>query len=489
VAHRPGAAPRRLRRRLAVSFVLVAGLSAGALAIGSFLLVRQSRLDDSGERALRQARLNLQFAQQNLTEHPGPAQTDALLAFYSTGGFGTVIFTGNRVNASSVPLRAFRPPADLKALVDDRQVGYERLDVDGDPSLVVGERVLSAGTDLYFVFSEAGLEADLRQLGLVLALGWLVVVALSAIAGVVLARRTLEPVARASDAARSMAEGLLDTRLPVETDDEFGDWASSFNEMAAALEAKIQALSEARERERRFTSDVSHELRTPLTALVNEASLLRDHLDELPPDARRLAELLIADIARLRRLVEELMEISRLDAEAEPATFEPVDLEALVRALVAARDWDEVVGVVGGRTVVGSDRRRLERILANLIGNAVEHGGGSVAVHISDHAGIAEVAVADHGPGIAPEQLPRVFDRFYKADPSRTGPGSGLGLAIALENARLVGGDISVESEPSVGTTFTLRIPVAGSLPPGEDQVASRPEDETQKIPEGRERT
>ncbi len=489
MAHREVAAPKRLRRRLAVSFVLVAGLSAGALAVGSFLLVRQSRLDDSVERALRQARLNLLFAQQNLTEHPGSAQTDALLAFYSTGGFGTVIFTGDRVNASSVPLRSFRPPAELAALVDDSQVGYQRLDIDDDPSLVVGERVLSAGADLYFVFSEASLQADLRQLGVVLALGWLVIVGISAIAGVLLARRTLEPVARASDAARSMAEGLLDTRLPVETNDEFGDWAASFNEMAGALEAKIAALSEARERERRFTSDVSHELRTPLTALVNEASLLRDHLDDMPPEARRPAELLITDVARLRRLVEELMEISRLDAEAEPTIQEPVDLDALVRAVVAARDWDGAVTVVGGRTVVESDRRRLERILANLIGNALEHGGGSAAVHVAADSYSASVAVADRGPGIPPEQVPRVFDRFHKLDPSRTGPGSGLGLAIAMENARLLGGDIEVDSEPGRGSVFTLRLPVAGSLPAGENRVAPRPEDETQKIPEGRERT
>ena len=370
------APPGRLRRRLAVSFVLVAGVSTALLAVATFLLVRQSRLDDSVERALRIARLNLQFAQQNLTDHPGPAQTEALLAFYSTGGFGTVIFTGDRVNASSVPLRAFRPPDDLRALIADGQVGYERLDVGGDPSLVVGERVRPTRTDLYFVFSEASLQADLRQLAVVLGIGWLVVLAVSAIAGVVLARRALEPVARASDAARAMAEGLLDTRIPVETDDEFGDWAASFNEMAGALEAKIAALSEARERERRFTSDVSHELRTPLTALVSEASLLRDHLDAIPLEARRPAELLIADVARLRRLVEELMEISRLDAEAQPATFEPVDLEALVRAVVAARDWNEVVGVVGSGGVVGSEVGPLVgSVGAGVMGSVVGPGG------------------------------------------------------------------------------------------------------------------
>src|SRR3954452_6020255 len=466
------APPGRLRRRLAVSFVLVAGVSTALLAIGSFLLVRQSRLDDSVERALRIARLNLQFAQQNLTEHPGPAQTDALLAFYSTGGFGTVIFTGPRVNASSVPLRAFRPPADLRALVADGQVGYERLDVAGDPSLVVGEPVRSARTDLYFVFSEASLQADLRQLAVVLGIGWLAVLAVSAIAGVVLARRALEPVARASDAARSMAEGLLDTRLPVETDDEFGDWASSFNEMAAALEAKIEALSEARERERRFTSDVSHELRTPVAALVSEASLLREHLDAMPPEARRPAELLVTDVARLRRLVDELMEISRLGEGAEPAVSEPVDLEALVRSVVAARDWIHDVVVEGDRPIVASDRRRLERILSNLIGNALEHGGGSATVRLVDDRNAFAVEVADRGPGIPSAQMGRVFDRFHKADPSRSAPGSGLGLAIARQHARALGGDITVASRPGEGAAFTLRIPVAGSLRPGEDHVA-----------------
>jgi len=183
------------------------------------------------------------------------------------------------------------------------------------------------------------------------------------------------------------------------------------------------------------------------------------------------------------------MEISRLDAEAEPTIQEPVDLDALVRAVVAARDSDGAVTVVGGRTIVESDRRRLERILANLIGNALEHGGGSAAVHVAADSYSVSVAVADRGPGIPPEQVPRVFDRFHKLDPSRTGPGSGLGLAIAMENARLLGGDIEVDSEPGRGSVFTLRLPVAGSLPPGEDHVAPLPEDETQKIPEGRERT
>jgi two-component system sensor histidine kinase MtrB len=375
--------------------------------------------------------------------------------------------------------------------VEDGQVGYKRLTVEGEPAVVVGERVAAAGTDLYFVFSEQGLEDDLRELAIVLAAGWLLAVAISAVAGVLLARRVLEPVAQASAAARSMAEGLLDTRLPVQGDDEFGAWAASFNEMAAALEAKIDALSEARERERRFTSDVSHELRTPVAALVSEASLLREHLEAMPPDAQRPAELLITDVARLRRLVEELMEISRLDAGRESVSIEPVDVGALVRAVVAARNAEDRVTVHGAKEplVQQTDRRRLERIVGNLVDNAIEHGGGeAVTVTVRTDAREVHVEVADRGPGIPPEHLDRVFDRFYKADPSRTGPGSGLGLAIAQENAGLIGGSIAVQSRPDAGTRFTLRIPVAGSLPAGEDPVAPPDEHETQELQEGRER-
>ena len=160
----------------------------------------------------------------------------------------------------------------------------------------------------------------------ILAGGVAIVVLLAGLVGAVLARRTLRPVARASDAARSLAEGLLETRLPVEGRDEFGSWAQSFNEMAAALETKIADLSAAQARERRFTADVAHELRTPLTALVGEASLLAEHLESMPPESRRPAELLVADVGRLRNLVEDLMEISRFDSGQESVHAETVDL-------------------------------------------------------------------------------------------------------------------------------------------------------------------
>jgi signal transduction histidine kinase len=248
--------------------------------------------------------------------------------------------------------------------------------------------------------------------------------------------------------------------LPVEREDEFGVWAASFNEMAEALESKIIALSEAQARERRFTSDVSHELRTPLTALVAEASLLGEHLERMPDEARRPAELLVNDVARLRDLVEDLMEISRLDAGKARVRLEPVDLGSLVRTAVHSRRWDNRVAIEQEEIVVSTDPRRLERIVANLVGNALEHAGRDVSVRVGRDGVAAFVEVSDSGTGIPPERLPHLFDRFYKADSSRSGPGSGLGLAIALENARLLGGDLEVWSEVGRGTRFTLRLPV-----------------------------
>jgi two-component system, OmpR family, sensor histidine kinase MtrB len=478
------APPARLRRRIFVSFVLVAGVSAAALALGSFLLVRQARLADSVDRSLRQFRLNLAFAEQNLPPEPTAANVQALLAFYGTGSdtgaFDTVVRSRVGTYASRPQLGSFAPPADLGALVGRGRLAYERMVVLGDPRLVVGGEVPGTGTQLYFLFPERALRGDLRQLALVLGGGWVLAVVLAAAAGLLLARRTLGPVARASQAARDLAEGLLDTRLPVESRDEFGAWAASFNEMAAALEAKIEDLSEARERERRFTSDVAHELRTPLAALVGEASLLREHLDLMPDDARRPAELLVADVARLRRLVDELMEISRFDAGRETVRAEPVDLGALVEATVRARGWGGGVAVDSAEVMVESDRRRLERIVANLVGNAVEHGGRGVSVRVGRDGPGAFVEVTDRGPGIRSDHLPHLFERFYKADPARTGPGSGLGLAIAREHARLLGGDIDVESEAGEGSRFTLHLPVAEPLPPDGPGVARPADDGTQ---------
>ena len=199
---------------------------------------------------------------------------------------------------------------------------------------------------------------------------------------------------------------------------------------------------------------------------------LGEQLDQMPPEARRPAELLVDDVARLRDLVEDLMEISRLDAGTQPVRPEQVDLASLVTSAVGARGWRDRLELETEEVVITSDPRRLERIVANLIGNALEHGGRDVSVRVGRDGIGPFVEVADRGPGIAREDLPHLFDRFFKADRSRSGRGTGLGLAIALENARLLDGEIDVWSETGVGTRFTLRFAVTKPLHDGESSVA-----------------
>jgi two-component system, OmpR family, sensor histidine kinase MtrB len=448
-----------LRRRLTIVLALAVGLSAAALGTSSYFLVRHNLLADSVDSSVVQTRRNLAVARVY-----GPTETALLVRAYRTrGDFLTVAARRGRAFLSGPGVTLRSVPTELRAVVKGGDLGYQRATIAGEPFLVTGAPAAN-GTELYFFFSEQGLRHELVVLRNGLLAGVGILVLLAAFAGFVLARGVLRPVARASEAAHSLAEGLLETRLPVEGKDEFGAWAQSFNEMAAALEAKIEQLQAAQARERRFTADVAHELRTPLTALVGEASLLAGHLDRMPTESRRPAELLIADVARLRRLVEDLMEISRFDAGAESVQAEDVDVPALVRMTLRERGWDDRVRIEGDGLHVNSDPRRLERIVANLVDNAFEHGGSAVTVRIGERT----IEVADDGPGIPPEHLPHLFERFYKADASRSGSGTGLGLAIAQENARLLGGRLSVVSEPGAGSSFTLRLPVTEPLHNGD---------------------
>jgi two-component system, OmpR family, sensor histidine kinase MtrB len=444
-----------LRRRLTIAFTLAVGASAAVLAAGSYVVVHHNLLADSVDSAVSQSRRNLEIAPGYLKK--GGSPDDLLAAYQSQGDFDTVGVSRGLPFNSVFALGVRQVPNGLRQLVRKGQLGYARTTVTGKHYLVVGGPS-GRDTELYYFFSEQDLRHELAQLRNILLVGVGILMLVAAFVGVALARSTLSPVARASDAARSLAEGLLETRLPVEGRDEFGVWAQSFNEMAAALEGKISALSAAQARERRFTADVAHELRTPLTALVGEASLLSEHLEQMPVESRRPAELLIADVGRLRRLVENLMAISRFDAGRESIQSETVDLGTLAAAAVRARGWDGRVRLDADDVVITSDPRRLEGIVANLVGNALEHGGDGVAVRVGRDGDGAFVEVADDGPGIAPEHLPHLFERFYKADPARSSGGTGLGLAIAQENARLLGGRIEVRSAPGQGARFTLRL-------------------------------
>lgn len=475
---RPPRVTPRLRRRLALAFTAAVVVTAFLLSLGSYLALRTVLDREALDAALSQARFNLLLADTMLPGNPAPTDYDRLLgAFAIRGDFQTLIETGGESYPSGPQVTPALVQDGLAQAVTPGRLSYQAVTLTAEPALAVAGMAGGDGTVFYFFFPQGERQATLARLRDVLAAAALILALLGTALGYLLARRTLRPVSQAVAAAATMAAGDLTVRLPTGPD-EFGELALSFNLMAESLDTKIADLQEARARELRFVGDVAHELRTPVAALVGEASLLHAHLADpaLSPDARRAGELLVHDVARLKRLIEDLLEISRLDAGAEEVRFEEIDTITFLRKMAHARNWPDTVTVEGPPgLVITTDRRRLERILVNLVENALRHGAPpvEVGVHVVSGPPGADpqlvIDVTDHGRGIPPEAARHVFERFYKADPSRSsrgGAGSGLGLAIAWENTRLLGGLLQVKSREGEGSRFLVRLPMGPGDPP-----------------------
>ena len=391
--------------------------------------------------------------------------------FRVRAGFESVALVGEVVYSSAADIGREDIPEELLDPRPSGELASANTTVQDTPYLVVAGVPRSGTSQLYFFFDRSELLDSLRQFRNVLAIGWLAAVAGAALVGDLVARRTLRPVARAADAAASIADGLLQTRLPAATDDEFGAWADSFNRMAAALEDKMKALSDAAERERRFTADVAHELRTPLTGMSSAASMLAEELDGISPQGHRLAEILIDDVRRLEGLVVELLELARLDAGQEDVHLEALSLPQAVGAVLGSWDADlPVCEASGPEVTVLADRFRFKRVVCNLVANAFEHGGGEVKVVWRREGNMVALDVLDHGPGLPHHGVERVFHRFHKTDSARAQGGAGLGLAIALEHARAQGGDLEAANREGGGARFTFRLRAA---PPPEADVGA----------------
>jgi two-component system, OmpR family, sensor histidine kinase MtrB len=309
-----------------------------------------------------------------------------------------------------------------------------------------------------------------------LLVGIAVVFLLVAIAWLV-TRWVVIPVRLASQGARRLAAGALDERMEVRGTDELAALATSFNEMAASLQEKLAELEDLSQVQRQFVSDVSHELRTPLTTIRIASDVLFAVKDSLNPAASRAAELMQSQLERFESMLTDLLEISRYDANAATLDAEPVDVAAIVRQ--SADDAQQLAERRGTKIefrlpvepcIAEVDRRRVERILRNLLLNAVEHGEDKdvVVTAAMDSAAVA-VSVRDFGVGLAPGEEQLVFDRFWRADPARarTSGGTGLGLSIAQEDARLHCGWLEAWGQPGKGSVFRLTLPraVGGALP------------------------
>ena len=456
-----------VRARLTGTLVTLVILTAAVLGVASYLFVDLSL----HERLLRSAEEQARF---DLTAVVPGRGTDELRAIFEPRLIRTVIDDGT----AAEDFRSALTP-ELRD-IEPGHLAYQWTTLRSTPLLVVGGRVAADGPAFYFLHDATGVEQALASLRVALVVGALVLAILALVAARRVARGVLDPVYQAARAAARIERGDLSARLPVASRDEFGDLADRFNRMAEALQETIDQLEASQAQNRRFVADVSHELRTPLTALVAEASILREHLDDLPPEARRTGELLVTDVARLRVLVDDLMELSRFDASAESVAAEPVDLGGLVRTIVAARAPGVPVSGPDATVTVHTEPRRLERILGNLLDNAREHAPGArVDVRVRARGDWAYIEVLDDGPGIPEDRIRNVFDRFFKVDRSRSGGSSGLGLAIASEHAAVLGGQVRAFNRPEGGLRMAVRLPVTQPLPLGDRDANGIPESGT----------
>jgi len=340
------------------------------------------------------------------------------------------------------------------------------------PGLIVGAslQVPTAGQyELYLVYDLGETQRTLDFLLQILFVGSIALIALIGGVVYVVTRTVVGPVREAARTSEKLAAGELEERLPERGEDVLSTLARSFNRMADSLQSQITQLADLSRVQQRFVSDVSHELRTPLTTIRLAGDVLYDQREDYPPATARTAELLKTQIERFELLLADLLEISRFDARAVELETEPTNLANLTEeSIETVQPLADGVGselrlvAPGGHMDVEVDGRRIRRILRNLLGNAIEHGEGRpIVVTVDSNQTAVAIAVRDYGIGMTSEQMGRVFDRFWRADPSRRRSigGTGLGLAISLEDANLHDGRLDVWSEPGIGSCFRLTLP------------------------------
>ena len=351
-----------------------------------------------------------------------------------------------------------------------------------DPGILVGTQVQlpRAGThELYILYSLSADQAQVDVVLRVLAFSALPIVVALPIGVFALLHRLLLPVRLTAQAATKASEGDLDVRVEVRGDDEMAGLGRAFNAMTSSLQDTIARYDELAKLQQRFVSDVSHELRTPLTTIRMAEDVVWDNRDDLPAHARRSAELLHDQTERMEQMLADLLEISRYDAASALLDAEERDLRPIVARVVAGcadlarRQGVRVETLAPTRASAEIDERRIERVIRNLVVNAIEHADGST-VTITVAASATDVAcrVRDRGVGMTPQVVAHVFDRFYRADTARarTTGGTGLGLAIATEDVEIHGGRLQAWGEPGRGASFLMTLPRHAG-----DEIASRP--------------
>ncbi|MGW6412713.1 ATP-binding protein [Streptomyces vinaceus] len=344
----------------------------------------------------------------------------------------------------------------------------------GMPVAYAGDRELKNANQLsgLVVYAALPLEDDRRDLAGLAKIARIAAIpplALALVPALLAARSVLRPVRKLRNAAERFASGDLGFRVQPKGYDEIADLTRSFNAMATKLQEDDTQRRRMEAGAKRFAADVAHELRTPLAAMAPVTDLLAQDAaaHELPPDTAEAIQLVAERTRALVSMIEDLMEMSRFDARAAPLRAERLDLRALVTKSLKLRGWEssgQVRAEMPFSIMITADSRRIDAILANLVGNALRHGSPPVIVSAHTTSDHVLITVRDHGPGIPEEAFPHVFERFYRASTTHTtSAGSGIGLALAQENALLHGGTLTAANAHGGGAVFTLALPLAVS--------------------------
>jgi signal transduction histidine kinase len=483
-----------LRARLLFAFALLCVVTAAAVAGGIYVQARNAILQRTQDAAVQAMTSRLEALFPLRSAAPGPAElAEIAAAAADQNSFAVAVYRemhspippppppppGRWRPGGNAPILdpGVIPPA-LRQVVAGGRTAWQRVVWQGEPNLIIGTPLLIIEQDRTTrvsgieVYTARSLLPEQRSIDGLAASAWLTggaALAFAIVLALLATRGVLRPVRELGRAARLLGEGEMRTRIAVRGSDELADVARTFNNTAAELERHVKQLREMEADARRFVADVSHELRTPLAALAAVADVLDDEAARLPEPAGRAARLVSQETLNLTGLVNDLIEISRFDSGVAALTLNEVDVAELVRATLRVRGWSESVHTELPPGVTARlDPRRVDLILANLVGNALRHGEPPVSVRLSADPHWIALEVRDHGPGLDEAVLPHVFDRFYKANTARArSEGSGLGLAIALENARLHRGDLTVTNAPDGGAIFTLRLPRRAPDPDG----------------------
>ncbi|MGH8973000.1 MAG: sensor histidine kinase [Acidimicrobiia bacterium] len=451
-----------LRTRVTLAFAFGALLLSVAFSAVSYGLVRNYLVSEQEEAALDEALGNARLTRDSLgVSDPNLPLILASLRTPSDSP-AVVFYADNWFSSAPLDVGQESLPPELRTAVAKGTPSRQayRLVRGGGPRLAVGLPLPLVGARYFEIFSLVELERTLDFLGFALLGAGLATTVAGAAVGRWASTRLLRPVADVAQAAAAIAGGRLETRLGEVEDADLAILVSSFNSMVDALQERI-------ERDARFASDVSHELRSPLTTLATSVGVLAGRRDELPERARAALDLLEADVARFQRLVEDLLEISRFDAGVAELHRDDVRLGELVRRAVAAAGADVPIELSPGveHLSVTVDKRRMERVIANLVENAAYYGSGATRVRVERGRTVARIGVEDDGPGVPPEEREAVFRRFFRGSAAGKrrsgGQGSGLGLALVAEHVRLHGGRVWVEEgEGGTGARFVVELPV-----------------------------